>query len=450
MSVENKQIANLESLPVIRLLWRYFVPAFTGVIVNSLYNIVDRIFIGQGVGSLALAGLSAVYPIMLIMMGFGMLIGIGAGVRISINFGKKDFNRAEKVLGNAFVLMIIMAILITILGFIIKEPMLRAFGASAETSKYAHDYLDIILFGSIFNIVGFSLNNIIRSEGSAKVAMQSMFISAGVNVVLDPIFIFGFGWGVKGAAWATIISQFLLCVWVIYHFRGGRSIIKLKLKNFKLQKDIVFYILTIGFAPFAMQVSASMVQAVFNSQLISHGGDIAVGAMGIINSVSMLLVMSVIAINMAAQPIWGFSYGAKLYERLRQTLKIALIAATGISVFGFLIVQIFPCTIIKLFNAYDPELIAVGRQGIVIFFSLFPLVGFQIIVGNYFQSIGRAAKATVLSLLRQVIVLIPLLFILPHWYGLVGVWLATPVSDIISASINAVVLSKEWKRIKFL
>jgi len=447
MQRANTTLEQLESLPITRLLWKYFLPAFTGVVINSLYNIVDRIFIGQGVGALALAGLSAVFPIMLIMMGFGMLIGLGAGVRISINLGKRDLPRAEKVLGNAFILMLIVSVIITIIGFSIKGPMLTLFGASSQTADYANSYLNIILFGSIFNVVGFSLNNLIRSEGNAKTAMYSMMISAGTNIILDPIFIFVFDFGVAGAAWATIISQAILCIWVIAHFRSKRATIKLKKENFSLQKDIIIYIITIGFAPFAMQIAASLVQGTFNTQLIKFGGDIAVGAMGIINSVAMLIVMSIIAINMAAQPIFGYSYGAKQYDRLKETLRVCLLAATTISVVGFVAVELFPSAIIKLFNNSSEELLTIGKQGIRIFFAAFPIVGFQVITSNYFQSTGKAGKAAFLSLLRQVIVLIPALIFLPKIWGLQGVWIASPVADIIAAAISATLLVRELKRL---
>lgn len=223
-----RHVGELEHKSIPALLWKYFVPAFSGVILNSLYNIIDRIFIGQGVGAEALSGLSAVFPVMIGIMAFGMLVGIGAGVRISINLGKKDFKRAEKVLGNAFLLMILTSLAITIIGFAIKEPMLKMFGVSSDTMGYANEYLNIILMGAIFNIVGFSLNNLIRSEGNARVAMISMLISAGTNLILDPIFIFTFDMGVKGAAVATVISQILLCVWVIGHFNSKRATLRLR------------------------------------------------------------------------------------------------------------------------------------------------------------------------------------------------------------------------------
>lgn len=447
MEKHHQNIKELETSSIRRLLWKYFLPAFTGVILHASYNVVNRIFIGQGVGAHALAGLSAVFPIMLAMMAFGMLIGIGAGVRISISLGKHNLAHAEKVLGNAFILMILVALLITGLGFLIKDPMMRIFGASDETIGYANDYLNIILFGTVFNIVGFSMNNIIRSEGNARIAMISIIISAGLNIVLDPIFIFWFDWGVKGAAWGTIISQIVLCWWVLKHFSGEKSVIKLHFRNLKIEYGIFISIITVGFAPFSMHLAASVVQATFNTQLIKHGGDMAIGAMGIINSVAMLLVMTIIAINMASQPIIGFNHGAKNYIRVKQTLIECMKAATFVAIVGFLIAQIFPGSIIRLFNNDTPELLTIGTQGLRIFLAALPIVGFQVIVGNYFQSVGKAGVSAFLSLLRQVIVLIPMLLILPGFFGLTGVWLSSPTADFISAFITTWFLLRELKRL---
>ena len=443
----HSNINALENDNIRKLLWKYFLPAFAGVIINSLYNIVDRIFIGQGVGALALSGLSAVFPIMLIMMAFGMLVGMGAGVRVSINLGKKDISRAEAVLGNAVFLIILLAAFITVIGFLIKDPMLRLFGTGEETMGYANDYLNIFLFGSIFGMMGFSLNNIIRSEGNAKIAMYSMLISAGTNLILDPVFIFGLDMGVRGAAWATIISQAILCLWVFRHFLGKRSVIHLKLSNIKPRREIIIYIITIGFAPFSMQLAASLVQGTYNTQLIKYGGDLAVGAMGVIISVAMLLLMSIVAVNMAAQPIVGFNVGAKNYKRVKKTLLDSIAAATMISVAGFVVVQLFPRLIIKMFNSDNAELLRIGTHGIRIFLAALPIIGYQVIVGNYFQSIGRAGIATFLSMLRQVIVLIPILLVLPRYYGLSGVWLAAPISDTVSALVVSLFLIFELKRL---
>ncbi|MCG8412096.1 MAG: MATE family efflux transporter [Bacteroidales bacterium] len=450
MDRNTKNVLELENAKISKLLMKYFLPAFTGVIINSLYNIVDRIFIGHGVGAIALSGLSAVYPIMLIFLAFGMLIGIGSGVRVSINLGKKDFKRAELVLGNSFILMIIVSIIITSIGFSIKDPLLHLFGVGVDTKEVANEYLDIILYGAIFNVVGFSLNNLIRSEGNAKIAMFSMLISAGTNIILDPIFIFVFDMGVAGAAWATIISQFILCVWVIVHFRSKRSVIQLRASNFKLKGQIVLYIITIGFAPFSMQIAACFVQGLFNIQLVKFSSDIAIAAMGIINSIAMLILMTVMAINMAAQPIFGFNHGAKNFLRVKETLLMCMKAATGIALVGWLIVEFFPETLVKAFNSSSEELLVVGSNGLRFFLLALPVIGYQIIVSNYFQSIGRAGISTLLTLLRQVIFLIPILFILPNFIGLHGVWIAEPISDVGSAIVSGTFIYFEFRKLNRL
>jgi putative MATE family efflux protein len=433
-----------------KLIWRFFWPSFIGVTVNALYNIVDRIFIGRGVGALALSGLSVVFPVMILVAAFGMLIGIGAGVRISINLGKKDIHNAERVLGNGFILMIMVGLLVTVIGFIIKTPMLRSFGASEQTIGYAQDYLNIILLGSLFQVVGFSLNNIIRSEGNPRIAMVSMIICAGINVLLNPLFIFGLGMGVKGSAIATVISQFILMIWVISHFFSRRSILRLKIGNMKLDPAIIWQILTIGMAPFAMQIAGSLVQVTYNTQLIRFGEDVAVGAMGIINSVSVLVVMAIVSINMATQPVIGYNYGAGNYSRVRKAWKIGITAGTVISIVAFILVELFPGYIILLFNHDDPRLYTIGIHGIRIFMLMLPVVGWQIINSNYFQSIGKAGISLFLTLLRQVIFLIPLLTFLPSMYGITGIWMASPISDLISAGVVYLFFNSEWKKLRQL
>jgi len=446
----NQRTKDLAELPIPRLMLKFFIPAFIGVFINALYNVVDRIFIGQGVGSVALSGVSVTFPVMLIVMGFGMLIGIGAGVLVSINLGRHDQKKAEQVLGNSFLLMLLVSVLITVIGFSIKNVMLHSFGATAETIQYANDYLDIILAGTVFQVVGFSLNNIIRAEGNARIAMVSMILSAGTNMILNPIFIFGFGWGVKGSALATVISMILLTVWVLWHFRSSKSVVKLKLENIKFDRKIVLEILAIGMSPFFMQIANSVVQGIINTKLIAFGGDLAVGAMGIVNSVLTLIVMAIVAINMATQPIISYNYGAKSYGRVKETLRLAIIMATVIAVFSFGLVESFPGSIVKLFNSTDTGLLEFGKEGLRLSLLALPFVGFQVVIGNFFQSMGKAKIALFLTLNRQVIILIPLLFILPQFLGLHGIWLAMPISDFCSAIIVVFFLVNHWKKLNLL
>ena len=413
-------VQELREAKIGRLMFKYFVPAFIGVFVNALYNIVDRIFIGQGVSAEALSGISVIFPVMLIMMGFGMLIGIGAGVCVSINLGKRQMERAEQTLGTGFALMILVSFLIMIITYLLKETILRSFGSTEETFRYANDYLNIVLAGTPFMTIGFSLNNIIRSEGNARIAMMSMIISAGTNIILDPIFIFWLGMGVQGAAYATVISMFVLMVWVLVHFRGKRSVIKLRGRNIRINRGIFIEIIAIGMAPFSMQIANSVVQAVINKKLIEFGGDLAVGAMGIINSVLTLVIMAIVALNMAAQPIIGFNFGAKSPSRVKEALRISIIGATLIAAISFIVIEAIPGIIVQLFNTDSAELYAITVPGLRLVIIALPLVGFQVVASHFFQAIGKARIAIFATLFRQVILLLPFLFILPEFWGITG------------------------------
>ncbi len=444
-----KQTKDLAGKEIGALLLSYYIPAFIGVITSALYNIVGRIFIGQGVGHAALSGLTVVFPIMIIIMGFGMLFGIGSGIMTSIALGKGDKAQAEKILGNALTLMISVSILLTITGFAVKAPLLKSFGATAETIGYANDYLNIILLGTVFAITGYGLNSSIRAEGNARIAMYSMLISIPINIVLDAVFIFGFHLGVQGAALGTVIAQLVLALYVLSHFRGNKSVIKLHLHNMKPDRILVIGIISSGMAPFVMQIANSVVQGLFNTQLIRHGGDISVAIMGIINSVVMLFIMSIVALNMAAQPIIGYNFSAGNYKRVKETLTLALKYATILSFIAFILGEIFPHWIILMFNN-NPELLARGVPGMRIFTITIPLVGFQIVASNYFQSTGKVYLATTMTLTRQVLFLIPLLFILPEILGLNGVWMSGPVSDALNAVFVFYLLRKSIKHIDTL
>lgn len=445
--MQNRNLTELNGRPILPLMWRYFWPSFLGVMANSLYNIVDRIFIGQAVGAEALSGITAVFPIMIIMMAFGMLVGVGASVRFSLALGRKDMESAQRILGNAAVLILLIAASMTALGFIIKDPMLRFFGAGDTTIHYANDYLNYILWGAVVQQFGFAMNAMIRAEGNAKIAMYSMLISSGVNIPLDALFILHWNMGVKGAAIATVLSMSVLSVWVLLHFRGKRCVVPLRLHYMRLHPRTIAAILSIGISPFLMQSANSLVQGMFNLSLIRYGGDLAVGAMGIINSVAFLVITSIIALNMATQPIIGYNYGACNFSRVKETLRLAVITATLISTAAWVVIHAMPALIVSAFVTGHEELLSIGVQGMHLFLLTLPLVGFQIVAGNYFQSIGRAPISIFLTLLRQVLVLIPLLFLLPRFLGLKGVWLAGPLSDTISALVCASLLAWEWRRI---
>lgn len=447
--MQGAKTLELESTPIKQLVMKYFWPSFIGVMANTLYNIVDRIFIGQAIGAEALSGVTTVFPVMMIMTAFGMLIGLGSSVQLSISLGQKNMDKAKSVLGNAVVMVFIVSLLVTGIGFLIKDPMLRMFGATDTTIGYATDYINIILWGVVFHEFGFSINALIRAEGNAKAAMYSMLISAGINIPLDALFILKLDMGVKGAALATIFSMLMLCTWVLVHFRSKRCVVPLQRKHLVINKNILFPVLAIGISPFLMQIAHSIVQALFNLKLIHFGGDLAVGAMGIINSVIVLITTSIIALNMASQPIIGFNYGAKNVSRVRETLKFGIILASIICAASWVIVQLFPETLIRGFNN-DSDLIRIGTNGMKIFMLALPVIGFQMVLGNYFQSVNNAKIAILISLLRQVIVLIPLILILPNLFGINGVWFSSPIADTISACIAAFFLIREWKLLKNL
>lgn len=446
--VDPRQVYDLEHEKTGKLMWKYFLPAFASMMANVLYNIVDRIYIGQGVDALALSGLSVVFPLMIVIMAFGMLVGMGSAVRISLSLGEKDYGRANRILGNSLFLSVAIGLVLMIAGFLVRDRVLMIFGAGPDTLKYASDYFTIILLGVPFAMTGYALNNIIRAEGNPRIAMYSIFVSAGLNIILDPILIFGFDMGVEGAAWATIISQIVLCIWVVLHFRSRNSVTRLVLANIRPNPYIIKYILSIGFAPFAMNIAASLVIAVMNISFIKYGGDIAVAAMGVVHSTTMMLVMTIISINMAIQPIIGFNYGAGLFCRVKETVMMAIRFATLVATAGWLICMLIPGTVVSIFNSDSMELRSAGVTGLRIYCAVLPVVGFQIIASNYFQAIGKAKLATFLSLLRQIIILLPLIIILPQYWGVNGVWIANPVSDMVAAVVTFYFFRREMKKLK--
>jgi len=411
------------------LLSKFSLPAIVGMVVNSLYNVADRAFVGKGVGSLAIAGITVSFPVMLVLMGFGMLIGLGANSLISIRLGEKKKSEAELILGNSIVLLIIVTILLTTGGLIFLKPLLDLFGASPSVLPYASSYLKIILIGSIFQHVGFGMNNFIRGEGNPKVAMFTMLIGGILNIILDPLFIFVFKWGIEGAAAATVISQMVSAIWVLSYYFSGKSLLKIHFKNFKLNWNVVKSIFVLGSAPFSMQIAASMVNTLLNKQLSYHGGDLALSAMGIVFSIGMLFLMPIFGINQGAQPIIGYNYGARQFNRVKKTHLLASVAATVITTTGFFAAIFLPEVIIGFFNSDDSDLIELGSHAMRIFLSMFPIVGFQIVTSNYFQAVGKPHQAMLLSLSRQVLLLIPFLFILPGIWGLNGVFASGPAAD---------------------
>ena len=439
---------HLGDAPIGKLLLQYSIPAIIGMVVNALYNIVDRMFIGNipNIGSLAITGVGITMPIMTIILAFGMLIGIGATANISLNLGKGNRPTAEKLLGNAFTLSIIVGLAIAIVGTICANPILNLFGASENTLFYAKEYLNIILLGCTFNILSFSLNSTVRADGNPKMSSFTMVIGCGTNIILDYVFIFILNLGVKGAALATIISQAITFFIILYYYTAGNSNLKLKVENFKLKKHLVTMTFAIGIAPFATQIANSLVQVIANNALKTYGSDLAIGAMTVISSLNIIFMMPIFGINQGCQPIIGFNYGAKKYERAKEAFKYATIAACVICIIGFISIQCFPTQIISLFNN-DLELTTLAIKGIRIYLLMMPVVGINIVATSYYQSIGKAKISMFVSLLRQVILLIPFTIILPKFIGLDGVWAAGACADSLSVIITLVLLKKEFKQL---
>ena len=439
----------LATEPVGKLLLKYSVPAIIGMIVNALYNVVDRIFIGNipGVGALAITGVGVTMPIMTIILAFGMLIGVGATANISIKLGQGKRDDAETIIGNAITLSIIISLAISVIGILFGDTILKSFGASESTLYYAKSYIYIVLGGSIFNLLAFSLNNTIRGDGNPKLAATIMVVGCLTNIVLDAVLIFVFNMGIQGAAIATVTSQAVTAIWGLTYYIKGKSNLKFKKSNLKLNKDIVKIIFSIGSAQFAMQIAASLVQIISNNALKAYGGDLAIGAMATISSISMIFLMPVFGINQGSQPIIGFNYGAKQYERANKAFKISVSVACVIMTVGWLLMQLKPELIVGMFNK-DPKLMDITINGAKLYLFMLPIVGISITGSNYMQSVGKAKSAMILGLLRQVILLIPMIIILPKFFGLNGVWYAQPASDLLSTVITAVVLVKELKRYK--
>ena len=433
--VKSNQLAT-DSIP--KLLLKFSLPAIVALIVNALYNNVVSIFVGQGVGDLGLAGVTICFPIVTTFIAFIMLVGMGATALISIRLGEQKQEEAETIVINALILFIVMGILLTVLGLIFLEEILLLFGATPTVLPYATKYLRIILIGSVFLAIGTGMNNFIRAEGNPKTAMVTMFIGAITNIILDYVFIFIFKWGIEGAAFATILSYVLTSTWVLYHFYSGRSTLKIRGKKLQLESIIVTQIIRLGIPTFIIQVTSSIQQLILNRSLARYGGDLALAAIGVIMSITTFLIMPAMGIGQGAQPILGFNKGAKEYGRVKENLGLSILAATSVIFIGFIVSKLWPLQLNDLFNK-NPDLIELGAHGMNIFFKLIPLVGVQMLGASYFQAVGKPNHATLLGLLRQIIIFIPLLIVLPHFWGLEGVWWSAPLSD-----LGAFLLTGPW------
>ena len=430
-----------------KLLMQYAVPAIIAMTASSLYNMVDSIFIGHGVGTMALSALALTFPLMNLGAAFGALVGVGAATLISVKLGQKDYDTAQRVLGNVFVLNILLGLAFTVIVFPFLNPILYFFGGSDETVEYARQFMEIILLGNVVTHLYLGLNAVLRASGHPKQAMYATIATVAINTILAPIFIFMFDWGIRGAAIATVSAQVIALLWQLKQFNNANELLHFRRGIFRLKRKIVFDSLAIGMSPFLMNLAACLIVILINQGLKKYGGDLAIGAFGIVNRLVFIVVMIVMGLNQGMQPIAGYNFGAKLYDRVNKVLKLTIIYATCVTTFGFLVGMLAPNLVVGIFTS-DAELTELSATGLRITVMFFPIIGFQMVTSNFFQSIGMAGKAIFLSLTRQMLILLPCLLILPHFFGVAGVWYSMPVSDLLASLIALVMLVYQFRKFK--
>ncbi|MDR3138027.1 MAG: MATE family efflux transporter [Tannerellaceae bacterium] len=448
MQKENRSTsALLDSGKISDLLIQYATPAIAGMTAASLYNVVDSIFIGHGVGALGISGLALTFPIMNMAAAFGSLVGVGASTLLSIKLGQKDYESAHRILGQEIVLNIWTGVVFGVLCFIYLDPILYFFGASEATIGYAREYMQIILLGNTITHLFFGQNAILRSSGFPRKAMYATLFSVLINIALNPIFIFALDWGIRGAAVATILSQLLALAYQCVHFSNRKYLVHFQRGIYKLKGSMVKEIFSIGMSPFLMNLCSCLIVILINRNMKTYGGDLAIGAYGIVNRIAMLFVMVIMGLNQGMQPIAGFNYGANLQGRVMEVTKLTMMWAVGISTGGWLLCELFPVAIARIFTT-DAELTELAVYGLRLTFLVFPVVGYQMVTGNFFLSIGMARRSIFLSLTRQMIFLIPFLLILPHWLGMTGVWLSIPLADFVGGLVAVRMLLVQFRKMR--
>ena len=437
-----------------KLLIQYAVPAIIAMTASSLYNMVDSIFIGHGVGALAISGLALTFPLMNLAAAFGSLVGVGAATLVSMRLGQRDYETAQRVLGNVVVLNCIIGIGFGLLALLFLDPILYFFGASEATIGYAREYMIIILLGNVVTHLYLGLNAILRAAGHPRKSMTATINTVVINAILDPIFIFWFDWGIRGAAIATVLAQIISLMWQFRILSNREELLHFRRGIYRLRRKIVRDILAIGMSPFLMNLAACFIVILINKGLKEFGGDLMIGAYGIVNRLGFFFVMIVMGINQGMQPIAGYNYGARQFDRVMRVLKLTMIGATCVTTAGFLIGELFPRVAVGLFTT-DEELIRLAVEGMRIVFICYPIIGFQMVATNFFMSIGMASKAIFLSLSRQLLFLMPGLIFLPHifdvhtsWDGSWGVWCSMPLSDLLASIVAFFMLTYQLRKFK--
>ncbi|WP_311550473.1 MATE family efflux transporter [Prevotella aurantiaca] len=442
-----KATLELGQKPVGKLLAQYALPAIIAMTAASLYNIIDRVFIGQVVGKMAISGLAITFPFMNLAAAFGAAVGIGASTTISVKLGQKDYKSAENILGNTITLNLIIGLAFGGICLIFLDPILRFFGASDATLPYARDYMQVILAGNVFSHMYFGMNAILRAASKPRMAMFATIFTVIMNILFDIVFILWLHWGIKGAAFATIISQVIALCWQMKLFANKNELLHLKQGIYKLKSNLVKNIISIGISPFLMNACACIIVIFINNQLVKFGGDLAVGAYGVANSIAMIFIMFVIGLNQGMQPIAGYNYGAQKYDRMMQVVKLSIITATCIMFIGWSLAMFAPYYCVRLFTK-DPELIQRSIKAISIIMMMYPFIGCQMVITNFFQCIGKVKVSIFLSLSRQLLFLLPLLVILPNFYNINGVWAAIPTSDFIAVVVSITIMTIYLRRLK--
>lgn len=437
------------SKKILPLLVEFSIPAIIGMLVNAIYNVVDRIFIGNapGLGAIGIAGITISYPVTLVLMAISLMVGVGGATRFSIALGQKKHKEAAIYQGNAIILTVIFGLIFMVFGNLFVNSLLVMLGSSDRVLPYARDYLSIVLYGAVFQCVTMCGNNFSRAQGNPKNAMISQLIGAGFNIVFDYILIIKFNMGMQGAALATIGGQFLSMIWQLCYLCSNRSLIKLDLQHIKIRISFALDIIRTGIPAFLMQMANSVLNFILNSSLGTYGGDVAISAVGIITSFQTICQMPLTGLMQGQQPLISYNYGAQKIDRVKETLKYSIIGGTIIALLGFLAVELFSKTIILMFNN-EPEVVELGTRAIRIWFICLPLLGAQIMSANYFQCIGKIKVASVLNLLRQVIVLIPMILILSSLIGLDGIFIAVPIADLTAFLITIFLFIKSIRKIK--
>ncbi|TQD24963.1 MATE family efflux transporter [Methanolobus vulcani] len=430
-----------------KLLWQLATPAIIGLLVQAFYNLVDTFFVGRALGDqsvLGIAGVAVAFPLQMLMMAISIGIGVGGSSVISRMLGSGDVSKAERTLGNVFTYTLVLSIIFEILFFLNVDTVLNLFGATVDNLPYAKEYAVVILQGTLAFTFGFVLNNLVRAEGNSKIAMNNMVFSGVLNIFLDAILMFGFDMGVKGAALATVLSQLIGTLYLLHYYVTGKSPLRLEFSAFTPKFDLIKEITLIGFGSFVMGASNSLMMLVLNNVLEIYGGDLSIAVFGVAGKLMMLVFMPIIGISHGLQPILGYNYGAENYERVNESLRLSLKITTLFGVAGLIVLSIFPGTFFSLFST-DAELINSGASALRIIMLASPLIGLNVIGTTLFQSVGKARPSFVLSLCRQILFLIPMVLFLPHYFDLIGVWMAFPISDLMAAFLSMFLVWKEYR-----